>query len=277
MARIVYTDTQLMRLGLEAAGAGTGVPPKLRPTGLAPIDELIGGLGPGDVMVVGAATSVGKSLTATHMVSQSTNGLYVSLEDSARLIAGRLIARHTGRSPSDLRINGWSWGRETLARVPTEAPPTMRVAAMPGATIDEVLEMLDTAHTTSPLDIVAVDYLTALGMPATDDRRHGYIAAMGALRAWAVNHRIPVIICAQLRRQPPGEVVEPKLSWFQETSSLEQKADLALLLWHDKAGPHRRTYGRLAKSKYSQLSEPFEIVIQHGVITGTAPAVDEEI
>jgi replicative DNA helicase len=153
----------------------------------------------------------------------------------------------------------------------------MRVAAMPGATIDAVIDTLETAHATSPLDIAAVDYLTALGMDSLEDRRHGYIAAMAALRAWAVNSRIPVVVCAQLRRQPPGEVVEPKLSWFQETSALEQKADLALLLWHDKAGPHRRTYARLAKSKYSQLSEPFEIVIQHGVITGTAPTLDEEI
>jgi len=271
-----FTDVELMRRGLEVAGCYSRQQPELLPTGLDPVDDLIGGLEPGDVLVVGAATNVGKSVTAMHLAQAAKRpdgrlGLYVSLEDSPRLVAGRLIARYTGRSTTDLRVNGWKWDSGTIGLVPVQAEPSVRVIGAPGIGLDELLEGITAAHARAPVSEVVVDYLTALQVDSSADRRGEYVRAMTELRQWGVTHQVPVVVCAQLRRQPHGEQEEPKLSWFMETSALETKADLALLLWHDTTAPGpRRTLAKLAKSKYSQPSETFELKMGRGFIIGTA-------
>jgi replicative DNA helicase len=79
------------------------------------------------------------------------------------------------------------------------------------------------------IDILYVDYLTLITPENRTAPRHEQVAEMSRdFKALARELNIPVVVCSQLRRESEGRL--PQISDLRESGSIEQDADVILLL-----------------------------------------------
>lgn len=214
------------------------------PSGYADLDRLIGGWQRGDLAVVAARTSVGKSSfalgTARAMAKGGTPSAFVSLEMSRRVLAGQLLAWDSKVSAERIRRKLAS-EREYLQV--GEAWTAM--ADFPLFLIEATRTLTQVAAWTRRLKdqhgvgAVVVDYLQLL-MPddgeRRGDKRHLEVAAVSrGLKRIAMDVGVVMIALAQLNRAPDSRSDKrPHLSDLRESGNIEQDADVALLLFREE-------------------------------------------
>lgn len=246
------TPADLVREALAIYQPFTDEPPRLVPTGLEVIDRRLGGLSPGNVMVVGALYGVGKS--SLNLACMRRAGLAgfphgrLSLEDPPDLDGVRLLSDLSGVDSLRIRrkqLSEYDRGRLREAQATLERIPMHFQYALGkplGATLDALRALVGAGARA-----VWVDYPQALPgseEPATLGRYlteiHGVAADLG----------VPVIFLSQLtERMDPrtGEMlVRPRMSWLRGSGNLAIKARAGILLWPE-AG---RIAGELAKSTF---------------------------
>lgn len=207
------------------------------PTSLSRLDiKLGGGLKGGRFYVIGARPGVGKSALmgnmAVHAIRQGYRALYVSLEMDAREIVTRMISsvsgvtigRMEGKMLSD---DDYTAVVESYALMPGERFRFSTMARTPDAVRRAALRMR--AH--EGLDVVFVDYLQLLH---ADGKTSSRVEAVGeisrSLKLLAMELGIPVVTAAQLNRVSANTGSAPKLSDLRESGSIEQDADVVILL-----------------------------------------------
>ena len=204
-------------------------------TGLDTLDFLTGGVFPGELVVVGARTSVGKTALGMQMALDAAEAgiktLVVSLEMAELQLAQRIVAGRLGISLIDQRT-----GRVTesdIAKVRRYAYESRGVplSIVPArrAKVSEIRGTARTEQATSGLGLVVVDYLQLIA-PA-DYRRPRYeqvTEISGSLKSLAMELDVPVVALAQLNRQ--GEADKPILSHLRESGAIEQDADAVWFL-----------------------------------------------
>ena len=97
----------------------------------------------------------------------------------------------------------------------------------------KVRNFLLTPKETHDIQLIAIDYLQLLRAPdvAGRDGREKEVAQIsGGIKGIAKELNIPVIVLAQLNRNPDGRGGKPKMSDLRESGSIEQDADLVGLL-----------------------------------------------
>lgn len=206
------------------------------PTGLAPLDEALGGgIKPGKVIVLAARPSVGKTSLATqillHIGAQGQRGLMLSQEMTAGELMDR-AASHLGA----IRMDHLAAGRlapEDWARV---AELSDRTASMPVYIDDQpALSLLDIrakarhVQRQGGLSLLVVDYLQLCSSAAGTDKRHHQIEQISrGIKALAKELGVCVLLLSQLNRASEGG--EPELQHLKESGSIEEDADVAILL-----------------------------------------------
>ncbi len=217
-------------------------------TGFPKLDKELTGLHPGELIVIGARTSVGKTTIGLNMalnVARAGHTVAVfSLEMTDIEVAKKLIASGAGviqthmkeglRDPKamqravDFVLDGlpiYIDDRDgiTVQDVRTECRRLARRLAQEGKTID----------------LVFVDYLQIMRSARLSQSRYLDIqqVSMG-LKGLAKELRCPVIVPAQLSRDVEkrhgDKDDEPRLSDLRESGSIEQDADVVLFLWRNK-------------------------------------------
>ena len=207
-------------------------------TGLPRLDaKLNGGLKGGRFYVIGARTGVGKSALmcamATHAIRKGARVLYVSLEMGARENITRMIAAVSGVSLG--RINN----RETLSNGDFVAM-SESYALLPGdnfrfstkaRTPEAIRRAALRMRAQMGLDLVVVDYLQIL---QPDGKTSSRVEALGqitmALKLLAMELNVPVLSAAQINRAGVQGGGAPRLSDLRESGSIEQDADVVILL-----------------------------------------------
>lgn len=217
-------------------------PGKLRgiSTGYRKLDSLSNGLQGGEMFVLAARPSMGKTSLVMNMVENAAVNAEIpvavfSLEMSAVMLVRRLIVARAGVSMS--RIMNGMLSREELRAV-TRACGELQKANI---FIDETpsLNILDFRAKARRLKkqhnigFIAIDYLQL--MTATtkkSDSRQNEIAAISAgIKAVAKELNVPVVVLAQLNRQVESRKGQrPMLSDLRESGSIEQDADMVGLL-----------------------------------------------
>lgn len=212
-------------------------PTHLLPTGIAALDARIGGMRPGDMVILAARPGVGKSaLAATIALNVARAGgpvMLFSLEMSAALVVQRMLAALSGvdltrmpRTPRD---------REALvaAAADLRALPII-IDDTPARRVADLRACVLGAPAGRPA-LVIVDYLQLLTVDpalATDRNRVQEVTAISrALTDLARTSEIPVLALSQLsrdseKRQDPT----PRLSDLRDSGALEQDAGLVLFL-----------------------------------------------
>ena len=215
------------------------------PSGFQDIDDLTGGFQPGNLIVLAARPSMGKSTLATNMAENAAieHGKPValfSLEMSETELAHRFIASQAKVSSDELRkgrVKADRWPKvlravEKLARAPIYIDDSSDIS---------VLEMRAKArrlHARSPngLGLLIVDYLQLIRPDGRADSRVEQVGQISrGLKILARELEIPVIAVSQLSRavesrNPPI----PMLSDLRESGQVEQDSDVVMFVFRDE-------------------------------------------
>lgn len=214
------------------------------PSGFADIDDLTGGFQPGNLIVLAARPSMGKSTLATNIAENAAidHGKPValfSLEMSETELAHRFIASQARVSSDELRK-----GRVKADRWPKVLRAVEKLAAAPIFIDDSsdigVLEMRAKARRLHArhggLGLIVVDYLQLVRPDGRADSRVEQVGQISrGLKILARELDIPVIAVSQLSRavesrNPPI----PMLSDLRESGQLEQDADVVMFVYREE-------------------------------------------
>jgi len=213
-------------------------------TGFHDLDEKTSGLQAGELIIVAGRPSMGKTALALNIaVNASTRSripvAIFSLEMSTEVLVQRLICSEADISMSNLRrgiLSGKDRARLAAATGPLSAAE-IYIDDTPALTALEIRARARRRSAEKPLGLIVVDYLQlmeASGSRSRDRNRQQEITEISrALKAMAKELNVPVIALSQLSRAPEirGGDKKPQLSDLRESGSIEQDADLVLLLY----------------------------------------------
>jgi replicative DNA helicase len=210
-------------------------------TGFAPIDRYLL-LRPGELTVVGARPSVGKSSFLLSVAARAAgNGhpaLLVTCEMGARELALRLLSASAGTAVSDVRegaVSDRTWAGlqaagEDLAKLP------LRIYDRGRCRVSDVVREARGMQRSGGLRLVVVDYLgllTPVRTPKSRTKENEVAELSGDLKAAAMQLGVPLMVAAQLNRDAEGNR-RPTLRHLRDSGAIEQDADNVLLLHRDR-------------------------------------------
>lgn len=209
------------------------------PTGFFELDDMLDGFQPGDLIILAARPSQGKSAMALQLALAADGPVaFFSLEMSRGQLASRALATLA-------RVDGWQMrrgylGREDQARVSAAldrlADSGLSIDESSGLTVAQVRAKARRLQRASGLRMVVIDYLQLVTPDRPtgrrDQNREQEVAGMTrALKALARDLAVPVIALAQLNRATESaRDKEPSLANLRESGSVEQDADVVLFI-----------------------------------------------
>ena len=205
-------------------------------TGLSTLDAIIGGLHQSDLVIIGARPGMGKTSLILNMarhisVTEKRKVAFFSLEMTRDQLAQRMLSFDAAIDVSRLREGGLTaeeWDR-IVGATTTLHEATLWVDETSKITVQQIKAKL---RRNKP-DIVFVDYLQLITPVGGGDSRVQQVAEMTReLKIMAKELNIPVVVCSQLNRagQARGTSHMPQLSDLRDSGSIEQDADIVMLL-----------------------------------------------
>ena len=209
-------------------------------TGFSSLDNILTGYNKSDLVLIGARPGMGKTAIALNMarsISRSRKVLFFSREMSAEQLAQRVLSSESRINSKKLQtgeLSDTDW--ITLTQALSDLSPCE-------------LYFDDTANITVPemkakiryqrnVDCVFIDYLGLMSSPKKTENRVQEVSEITrSLKLMAKELRIPVVVCAQLSRGPEAKSGRssrrPVLSDLRDSGSIEQDADVVMLLYRE--------------------------------------------
>lgn len=214
------------------------------PTGFSELDALTNGLHPGQLILIAARPALGKSTLALDFARAAaiTNGLpaiFFSLEMGRSEIAMRLLSAESNiflqkLRKGDVRSDDWTTLASTRGRI-ADAP--LYIDDSPNMTLVEIRAKCRRLKQKAGLKLIVIDYLQLMTSGKRVESRQQEVSEFSrALKLLAKELQVPVIALSQLNRGPEQRVdKKPALSDLRESGSLEQDADMVILLHRESA------------------------------------------
>jgi replicative DNA helicase len=253
---------EIIRIELQSEGKGvSGLP-----TGFTDLDEMLGGMQPGEMIVLAARPSMGKTALSLNLAEQIAFGGrtpwsprheggepapvgFFSLEMSREALVQRLLSARSGIDAHKIRtgqlggggrsvMSAWEKINEAAAEL-YEAP--LYIDDSPGLTILQLRAKARRMKDRYGLRVIIIDYLQLLTAPgaARESRQVEVSTISRQIKAMARELRVPVLCLAQLNRgAEQRERNRPRMSDLRESGSIEQDADVVMLL-HREAYYHK--------------------------------------
>ena len=228
-----------MRIGelMRTRGQISGVP-----TGFRELDELTSGLQKGDLIIVAARPSVGKSTFAMNIAeyAATTAGKRVavfSLEMSREQLTTRMLC---SQAKVDMqKVNSGETTEEDLLVLSdallTLSDSKMYIDDSGNLSVADIRSRCRRQKTRYGLDLVVVDYLGLLQLTSKRGSLVADIAeATRALKILAKELEVPIMLLCQLSRGSESRKengYRPILADLRDSGAIEQDADLVLLLY----------------------------------------------
>ena len=226
---------------MQNRGRRTGIA-----TGLIDLDELTSGLQRSDLIVIAGRPATGKSAFALNIAAHAAirEGATVavfSLEMSKEQVVMRIMASESGVNMQKLRT-GELGATEILKiadRFNTVGEAKILIDDTPGVTVAEVRSKCRRIQAIHGLDVVIIDYLQLMQSAKSQDSRVLEISAMTrALKILARELNVAVVVLSQLSREPDKRKDHtPLMSDLRESGSIEQDADVIMMLYRPAAYP----------------------------------------
>ncbi|MBH9553382.1 replicative DNA helicase [Inhella gelatinilytica] len=236
---------QLMERVNELAENGANDVTGVR-TGFFDLDRMTAGLQPGDMIVLAARPSMGKTAFALNIgehvaVNEGLPVLVFSMEMGASQLALRMVGSIGRVDQSHLRtgrLQDDEWGRmmeavERLGRAP------MFIDESPGLSPSEVrARARRQARECGQLGLIIIDYLQLMTGESggSEENRATVLGEISrGMKALAKELRCPVIALSQLNRsveQRPDK--RPMMSDLRESGAIEQDADVIMFIYRDE-------------------------------------------
>lgn len=223
------------RLIARAQGHASGLP-----TGFADIDNLTAGLGNGDLLLLAARPSMGKTALALNIarnVAGAGHGvLFFSLEMSSVQLFERLLAAESGVNSHRIRtgrLNTEDWDGIAAAQGTLHDLPIF-IDDSPGLHVSELRCRARRQGRAQAIRLVIVDYLQLLA----GERQHGRTEEVSSisrnLKLLARELELPVLALSQLSRNCEGrDDKRPRLSDLRDSGALEQDADVVAFIYRE--------------------------------------------
>ncbi len=214
------------------------------PTGYHYLDELTSGFDKGDLIIIAARPSMGKTTFALNLALNmamdynKTVGFF-SLEMSAKMLGYKIISRI-----AQIPVNDIKRGNIPIANIQKLVDAVSLIFEKKiifdeaeSVTIFDIKQSARRLKSKYGLDIIFIDYLQMISPPANtrSDFREQVVADISkGLKQLARELGIPVVACAQLSRNPEKrENKRPQLSDLRESGSIEQDADFVGFLYKE--------------------------------------------
>jgi replicative DNA helicase len=214
------------------------------PTGFAELDSLTNGLHGGQLIIVGARPAMGKSTLAldfarTAAVHHKLPTIFFSLEMGRSEIATRLLSAESGIPMHVLRkgnMDERDWTRLASVRGDIGDAPLF-IDDSPNMTLVEIRAKCRKLSQRVGLKMVVVDYLQLMTSGKKVESRQQEVSEFSrALKLLAKELGVPIVALAQLNRGPEQRADKrPALADLRESGSLEQDADIVILLHREAA------------------------------------------
>jgi len=225
---------------MERAGELTGVP-----TGFKDLDEKTGGFQPGELIVVAARPSMGKTAMALNIARNASldHGKKVaifSLEMTKLSLALRLLASEASVDFSSFRKGfGMATDHKKLVAAGARlADADIWIDDSGMVTILEIKAKCRRLKSERGLDMVMVDYLQLAHGDTPTQRKDLEIAEIShGLKALAKELHLPVVALSQLNRGPEQRDPDkrrPNMGDLRESGAIEQDADVIAFIYRDE-------------------------------------------
>ena len=215
------------------------------PTGFLGLDNLLTGLHGGELILIGARPSMGKTSFAINIASQAARkGKKVavfSLEMPREQIAMRILcgdARINMQSVRKGLLRDEDWMKLARSLAPL-ANSEMYIDDTSGLTPSQLRSRCRRLMMEHGLDLIVLDYLQLMGSDNRAESRQVEVSEISrSLKAIAQELKVPLVACAQLSRaneKRSSTNLRPMLSDLRDSGSIEQDADVVMFL-------HREAY-----------------------------------
>ncbi|HOT33308.1 MAG TPA: replicative DNA helicase [Rhodoglobus sp.] len=214
------------------------------PTGFAELDDLTNGLHPGQLIILAARPALGKStlgldFARSAAIKNDMPTIIFSLEMGRSEIAMRLLSAEASVPLQHMRkgtvhTNDWTTIASTRGRI-NDAP--LYIDDSPNMTLVEIRAKCRRLKQRVGLKMVIIDYLQLMTSGKKVESRQQEVSEFSrALKLLAKELSVPVIAISQLNRGPEQRAdKKPALSDLRESGSLEQDADMVILLHRESA------------------------------------------
>jgi replicative DNA helicase len=214
------------------------------PTGFEDLDRITSGFQRGDLIIVAARPSMGKTSLALNIAqyvgtrSKRTIGVF-SLEMSREQLFMRMLSSEAMVDGHALRtgyLRTEEWGQLTEA-LGVLGQAKVFIDDTPGIGVLEMRAKSRRLASEHGLDLLIVDYIQLMqGRGRFDNRTQELGAISRALKGLAKELNVPVVVLSQLSRAPESRSDHrPQLSDLRESGALEQDADVVLLIYREDA------------------------------------------
>lgn len=212
------------------------------PTGFVELDRMTSGLHGGELIIIAARPSMGKTAfslnLASHMSLRAKKTVaYFSVEMGKEAVMMRLLAAESKISMGEIRngrIQDASWPK-LIQAAGSISESNLFIDDTAGISPFEIRARCRRLKATHGLDCVMIDYLQLMDLKQKVESRERAVSEISkGLKAIAKEMNIPIIALAQLNRGVEGRSDRrPMLSDLRESGSIEQDADVIMMLYRD--------------------------------------------
>lgn len=207
-------------------------------TGLGKLDETLCGLRGGEMIILAARPSQGKTSLGLHIAKnaaiQGVETLFFSLEMSDIALADRLIL-----AESDIESQRYRNGYLSDEEICKMTDVASKLATLPffiddkgRASINYIRTIASLKKKEGKLGLIVIDYLQLANLDNSKKNREQEVSlASGQIKSLAKELDVPILVLSQLNREVEQRADKlPQLSDLRESGSLEQDADIVMLL-----------------------------------------------
>jgi replicative DNA helicase len=209
------------------------------PTGFADLDDLTNGFQPGQMIIVAARPAIGKSTLALDFaraasIKHGLTAAIFSLEMGHSEIVMKLLSAEAGVELSRIRggkLNEEDW-QKLVAKTTQISSAPLFIDDSPNLTMMEIRAKARRLKEQHDLKLVIIDYLQLMTSGRRVESRQLEVSEFSRqIKLLAKELGIPVVALSQLNRGPEQRTDKrPMMSDLRESGSLEQDADIVILL-----------------------------------------------
>tara|TARA_B100001063_G_scaffold57205_1_gene51421 strand:- start:2235 stop:3668 length:1434 start_codon:yes stop_codon:yes gene_type:complete len=220
------------------------------PTGLADLDEKLGGLHKSDLVILAGRPGMGKTALATNIAYHAAQNLlsrqekssiaFFSLEMSSEQLSTRILSEQARIKSDDIRrgkvteteINRYIETSRNIYNLPLYIDET------PAITISTLSNRARRIKRLFGLSLIVVDYIQLMRAPSSNNRGDNRVQEVSeitqGLKALAKELKVPVLALSQLSRAVESrDDKKPLLSDLRESGSIEQDADVVMFVYRE--------------------------------------------
>ena len=227
----------LLDLESRERGGMTGLP-----SGFDDLDQMLNGLHAGEMLIIAARPSMGKTAfmlnMAEHIALQGTPVGIFSLEMGRQQLAQRLLCSRSGVDSQKVRKNHLNMphdfqrlqmAADELSRAP------MIIDDTPGLTLQQMRTRGRRMKQQHDIQALFIDYLQLMSGGGRFSSRQEEVSALSrGVKALARELNVPIVCLSQLSRANESNGVrKPRMSDLRESGAIEQDADVIMMVHRD--------------------------------------------